>query len=188
MLSLIQFLSAIQPLPEGAQQYLYRNLKQKRLRSADTWLKQGQVCFNVAFIEEGLMKSVYTKNDRTYINWFMKENDVMIAVRSFFEQIPSKEAIVAVEPTFLYYINFESYKYLNVHFPEFQLITTSLMALYYEKCQDRTEMLRLYRQERFAEFMKSEPELSLRISGRDLAAYLGMTEEWLSRLRSAQWA
>ena len=186
MLTLIQFLNKIHPLDESIQQYLLHHLKQKRLKSGDFWHRKCQICSTVAFIEEGLVKSVYQKNERNYINWFMSENDVIISVRSFFEQIPSRESLIAVEPTILYYITYEEYKYLVSHHPAFHMITTSLLSFYYEKCQDRTELLRLYRNERYQEFMLNESDLASRISGRDMAAYLGISEERLSKMKSEQ--
>ncbi|MGZ3848256.1 MAG: Crp/Fnr family transcriptional regulator [Flavisolibacter sp.] len=184
MLSIIQFLDKIQPLNEDIQQYLFKHLKQKRLNPGGVWLKKGEICENVAFIEEGLLKSVYKKNERTYINWFMKENDVVISVNSFFRQIPSHECLIAIESSLLYYISHDELNYLNTYYKSFQLITSSLMALYYERCQDRTELLRLYRNERFVEFLRTEVLLKNRITGRDMAAYLGISEERLSQLRS----
>ncbi len=184
MLTLIQHLNAIHPLSEELQQYLFKHLKQKRLRSGEVWLKEGQVCMNVAFIEEGLFKSVYYKRGKTYNNWFMKETDVMIAVRSFFEQIISRETIVALESSLLYYIDFPSYQHLNIHFKAFQVITITLLSQYYERCQDRTELLRLYRSDRYSEFMRTEKDLSLRLKQKDIAAYLGFSEERLSTLKS----
>jgi CRP-like cAMP-binding protein len=127
------------------QQYLFRHLKQKRLKPGEACLREGQVYLNVSYIEEGLFKSVYVKRGKTYINWFMKESDVMIAVRSFFEQIPSTESIVALATSLIYYIDFATYQYLNNQFKSFQVITNKLMAYYYERCQDRTELLRLFR-------------------------------------------
>ncbi|MFL5788119.1 MAG: Crp/Fnr family transcriptional regulator [Flavisolibacter sp.] len=184
MLTLIQFLNRIQPLSEDIQQQLFLHLKQKRLKPGEVWLKEGQICLNVAFIEEGLFKSIYHKKGRSYINWFMKENDVMIAVRSFFEQIPSRETIIALEPTLLFYIDFSTYQRLNAHYKVFQNITNTLMAQYYERCQDRTELLRLFRNDRYAEFMRTEKELAQRLKQKDIAAYLGLSEERLSGLRS----
>jgi CRP-like cAMP-binding protein len=159
MFTLLQHLNAIHPLNEEIQQYLMHHLKQKRFKAGDVWLREGQVCLNVSFIEEGLFKSVYTKRGKTYINWFMKEYDIMIAVHSFFEQIPSKETIMALEPSLIYYIDFPPYQHLNLHYKAFQHITIFLMALYYERCQDRTELLRLFRSDRFSEFMRIEKEL-----------------------------
>jgi CRP-like cAMP-binding protein len=184
MLNLIQSLNAIHPLSEDLQQYLFRHLKQKRLKAGDVWLKEGQVCLNVSFIEEGLLKSVYRKRGRTYVHWFMRENDIMIAVRSFFEQIPSTETIIALEPSLLYYIDYPTFQHLNTHYRAFQLITLSLITRYYEKCQDRTELLRLFRSDRYSEFMRTERGLALRLKQKDVAAYLGLSEERLSELKS----
>jgi CRP-like cAMP-binding protein len=184
MLTLFQLLNQFQPLSEELQTYLLRHLKQKRLKAGDTWLKEGQTCLNVAFIEEGLFKSVYTKKGRTYIHWFMREQDVMIAVRSFFEQVPSKESLIALEPSLLYYLDYPTYQHLNTHYRAFQAISSSLITLYYEKCQDRTELLRLYRSDRYSEFVRTEGELALRLKQKDIAAYLGLSEERLSGLRS----
>jgi CRP-like cAMP-binding protein len=184
MLNLIQSLNAIHPLGEDIQQYLFRHLKQKKLKTGDVWLIEGQVCLNISFIEEGLLKSVYRKRGKTYVHWFMKENDVMIAVRSFFKQVPSTETIIALEPSLLYYIDFTTFQHLNTHYKAFQVITQSLMAIYYERCQNRTELLRLYRSDRYSEFMRTERELALRLKQKDVAAYLGLSEERLSELKS----
>jgi CRP/FNR family transcriptional regulator, anaerobic regulatory protein len=184
MFSLIQFLNAIHPLSEDVQQYLFRHLKQKRFRPGETWLKDGQVCMNICFIEEGLFKSVYTKRGRSYINWFMRETDVMIAVRSFLEQIPSRETIISLEPSLIYYIDFPTFQHLNTLYPAFQHITITLLSRYYERCQDRTELLRLFRNDRYSEFMRTEKELASRLKQKDIAAYLGLSEERLSELKS----
>lgn len=58
------------------------------------------------------------------------------------------------------------------------------MAYYYEQCQDRTEILRLFRADRYTEFMRVEKALSLRLKQKDIAAYLGLSEERLSELKS----
>ena len=108
----------------------------------------------------------------------------MIAVRSFFEQIPSRETIVAFEESLVYYIDFPTYHHLSQHFKAFQMITIRLLSLYYEKCQDRTELLRLFRNDRYSEFMRTEKELAARLTQRDIAAYLGLSEERLSKLKS----
>jgi CRP-like cAMP-binding protein len=184
MFSLIQSLNAIHPLEDDIQQYLLGHLKQKRLKAGDVWLKEGQVCLNVSFIEEGLFKSVYKKRGKTYVHWFMKENDVMIGVRSFFEQVPSKETIIALEPSFLYFIDYPTFQYLNMHYRAFQAVTLSLIASYYEKCQDRTELLRLFRSDRYSEFMRTQRELVVRLKQKDMAAYLGLSEERLSKLKA----
>ena len=58
------------------------------------------------------------------------------------------------------------------------------MSRYYERCQDRTELLRLFRNDRYSEFMRTEKELALRLKQKDVVAYLGLSEERLSNLRS----
>ena len=185
MLSLIQCLNAIHPLSEELQQYLFSHLKQRRLKAGEVLLREGQVCHDVNFIEEGLFKSFYRKRGKTYVHWFMKEGDVMIAVRSFFEQLPSQETVVALEPSLLYFIDYPSLQHLNTHFKAFQTITIALLTRYYERCQDRTELLRLFRSDRFSEFMRTERELALRLTQKDVAAYLGLSEERLSELKTA---
>ncbi|HWJ27733.1 MAG TPA: hypothetical protein VNS32_14395 [Flavisolibacter sp.] len=58
------------------------------------------------------------------------------------------------------------------------------MALCFEKCQDRTELLRLFRSDRYSEFMRTEKDLAPRLKQKDIASYLGLSEERLSDRRS----
>ena len=184
MLQLFQFLNGIQPLEEELQAYLIGHLQHKRLEAGENWIRLGQVCSSVAFIEEGLVKSTYKRKGKSYIHWFLREQDVMIAVGSFFEQLPSRETIVAIEPTSLYYIDFATFKHLFRRYESFQWIAIILLTRYYMQSVDRTSLVRLLRSDRFLDFMRSEKELVPRLSQRDIAMYLGLSEEHLSRLRA----
>jgi CRP-like cAMP-binding protein len=59
-------------------------------------------------------------------------------------------------------------------------------ALYVRKAQREHEMLALPAAERYARWRREQPELDARVSRRQLASYLGITPEHLSRLRRAR--
>jgi CRP-like cAMP-binding protein len=67
-------------------------------------LKEGQVCDNIYFIEQGYLRSFYLKDGKEITAWFMKENDVIVSVNSFFKREPSYEYIQAIEDSILHYV------------------------------------------------------------------------------------
>ena len=53
------------------------------------------------------MRSYYINHDKEITGWFMKENDIIISVNSFFKREPSYEYIQTIEESILHYIHYD---------------------------------------------------------------------------------
>ncbi|MER3464560.1 MAG: hypothetical protein C4329_09310 [Chitinophagaceae bacterium] len=84
MEKLVQFLNDIYPLSDGLKNKLHEIIKVGDFDKKEIILKAGQVCKNIYFIESGFVRSFYKKDSEEVTTWFMKENDVIISVKSFF--------------------------------------------------------------------------------------------------------
>jgi CRP/FNR family transcriptional regulator, anaerobic regulatory protein len=185
MKELLQYLNNIHPLSTELIEYLNTTLKTKSLSKKDYLFKNGQVCSNIYFIEKGLLRCFYTREDKEVCSWFMKEGDVAISVESFLKQIPSYESIQALENCVLHHISYSELQFVYKNFSEFNFVGRILTEKYYISSEQRLYSLRMQKSsEKYAYLQQYFPEFIQRIPSRYLASYLGVTEETLSRTRS----
>ncbi len=185
MEKLLLYLNTIYPLSAGLIEHLQSILKVRELPKKSYLLKQGSVCANISFIEKGLLRCFYNKDDKEVCTWFMKEGDVIISVESFFKQSVGYENIQALEECVLYYINYNELQYIYRQFAEFNFIARVLTEQYYTLSEQRLYSIRMQRgYERYQYLIDRFPELVQRVPSKFIASYLGVTEETLSRVRS----
>ena len=185
METLLKYLHSIYPLSEESLAYVGTILKIKQVPKKTYLLKAGQVCRNIYFIEQGLVRCFYLKGDQEVCFWFMKEGDVIASVESFFQQKPSYECIQALEDCTLYYLEYKELEYIYRHYLEFNFIGRVLAQKYYMLSEQCLYSLRMQRsQERYDYLMEHFPYLILRVPAKYLASYLGITEVTMSRLKS----
>jgi CRP-like cAMP-binding protein len=93
MNNLLKLFQSIIPLSEEIKTALAFYLKIEQFEKKTHLLKEGQICNNIYFIEQGLVRSYYTKDGNEICSWFMKEGDVIISVDSFYNRKPSLQFV-----------------------------------------------------------------------------------------------
>jgi len=185
MEELLLYLNSIYPLSNALKDHLLNILETTELPKKSYLLKAGHICRNICFVQKGLLRCFYLKNNREVCSWFMKERDVIVSVESFFYQRESFESIQAIEDCTLFCIEHAQLEYIYRNFPEFNFIGRVLLQKYYTLSEQRLYSLRMQRSlERYVYLYEHFPELILRVPSKHLASYLGISEETLSRIRS----
>ena len=184
MEKLLAYLNAIYPLSDELKSHLLQILKIAEISKKDYLLKAGHFCSRICFIEKGLFRCYYVKDDHEVCSWFMKEGDVIISVQSFYEQKTSYESIQALEDCTVIYIDYRELQHLYRQFPEFNFIGRILTEKYYCQSEQRLFSIRMQRsQERYDYLLEHHPELVLRVPAKYLASYLGITEVTMSKVK-----
>lgn len=98
------YLSSIQVLSEQPFTHLESILKYAATFKNAYLLKAGHICRSDCFIEKGLLRCFYIKDDHEVCSWFMKDGDVITSGEIFYQQKVSYESIQAVEDRVLYSI------------------------------------------------------------------------------------
>ena len=185
MNELLAYLNSMHTLSKDATDYLLRHLEQVEIPRKKFILRQGRICYNIYFVQQGLLRCFYMKNDREINSWFMKEGDVVVSVESFFDQKPGYENIQALEDSVLYHIDYNELQYLYNNCPEFNFVGRNLIEKYYKLSEQRLYSLRMQKAvEKYSFMMNNFPHIIQRVPSKYIASYLGVTEETLSRIRA----
>jgi CRP-like cAMP-binding protein len=187
MVRLLSFLQAIQPLSFGFEKALRAILRTKTLRWREYLEKSGQICKNIYFVEKGLLRCGYTIGHKTVSYSFPKENELCASWDSFFSQQPGMINIQALERCILHYIDFEDFHMLTQKFPEFHSICWMLVGKCLRAADQR--LMRIWMQpayDRYQWLISETPDLLERVSGKNLASYLGISPVMFSRVKSRE--
>jgi CRP-like cAMP-binding protein len=174
------------PLSEGCLKRLSEIVKTTSLKRDEFLLREGQVCKNLYFIHKGLLKCFYVLHDDIPVSdWFFGEMETIVSIDSFYDQVPSEDFIQALEDTDLFYISYDDLESLYKDFIEFNVIGRILTNKYLRIWHRQARNIRmLTAEERYLFLLAKQPELINRVPVRDLASYLDMSRETLSRMRS----
>lgn len=166
--------------------YLHDVFEEKIFEEGEIILKKGEICKHIYFIEKGILKTYFTNEDgKEAINGIAIENNFCTSISSFINQVPSEESIKTLEETKLIYINFRNFKHLTETYPVYQQIYIKILEDYLTFLTWRVESVMLMNsKQRYETLMKIYPKLFLKISNKDIAEYLAITPETLSRIKS----
>jgi CRP-like cAMP-binding protein len=163
---------------------LKKIIKTRSIKAGEHLLVMGQVCENLYFIKKGLLKCYYILNNRPVCDWFFAEMETVVAVDSFYDQIPSADYIQALEDCELLYITFQELAYLYRTFVEFNIVGRVLTHRYFRIWHRQARNIRmLTSEERYRILIETQPDLVSRVPVGDLASFLDMRPETLSRIR-----
>ncbi len=182
---LLAYLSSLHALSPMAREYLAEHLKTVEVPKKKFILRQGRICYNIYFVNKGLLRCFYIKNEKEINSWFMKEGDVIVSVESFFNQRAGYENIQALEDCVMHYIDYDELQYLYNNCPEFNFVGRVLIEKYYMLSEQRLYSLRMQKGvDKYSFMMNNFPQIIQRVPSKYIASYLGITEETLSRIRA----
>ena len=135
-------------------------------------------------ILEGSAKSFYLKGSKEICAWFAFDGEVLATIRSF-NDTASNEAIVLLEDSTLIQFETSSVKALaNSNLELSQLLNDLMMehALFLEEKLYQLQFMSS--EERYNALVDVAPEVLQKVSLTDIASYLGVSRETLSRIRN----
>ncbi|MGX5819223.1 Crp/Fnr family transcriptional regulator [Chitinophaga lutea] len=172
-----------QQLPEDVAQEIVASTYIFEYEKGKPILQYKEVCEHVYFLVEGLAMTKFEMYGDERVRWFMQEGDIFISVRSFFEQKPSKHAIVALEPTRCIALPKRALDELGARHPDFYEIRRKLTEYYYIETEEKSDIIFMSAVERCRHLYLTQPRLFARVNDYHLAWYLGMTEVTFSKAK-----
>ena len=149
-------------------------------------LAEGEVARNIYWVQKGLVRQYYYKNNKELTEYMAAENTIVMCIESLFKEEPSKLEIHALEPTLLFALNKAELEAVAMKSVNIQILYRKILEESLIISQRRADMLRFESaQDRYQKLMKHSPQLVLRAPLVYIASYLQMTPETLSRVRTA---
>ena len=155
------------------------------LKKGEFFLKEGQYCRKVAYIEKGAILYYELIDGDEKVCDFAFENDWITQYKSMLNSIPSKLNIRSLEPTTLCQISLDQMTALMDIMPKANLLRSSLAEQYFTESAERASNLaNLKAEERYRKMVQQKPELLQRVPQYYVASYLGIKPQSLSRIRT----
>lgn len=148
-------------------------------------LEQGNICRHLYFIQEGLVKAYFIdRNGEEVILNFASESWWITDIYSFEENRASRLYIESIEPTKCRVLTLENQYELFDKIPRLERFFRMLLQKHVGVLQERLfEHIAATAEDRYDGFLESYPTLSNRIPQNQIANYIGVSPEFLSRIR-----
>ncbi len=182
---LITHLSKRIILTENDKSFIQSELNTEFLKKGEFLLEQGDVCKKTSFVIEGCVKTYHTdKNGSEHVVAFAIEDWWTGDLASFTTNAPSDYSVKCLEDTTVVHFSKKNYEALHAQIPLFEKFLTDLYSSAYVNAQKRlVNNFSLTAKESYIEFRKKYPQFEQRIPQYLIASYLGITKEFLSKIR-----
>ena len=183
---ILNSISKYLPLSEVEKQSLVSVLEEKKLKKKQFFLHENEVCKHSAFVVSGCLRS-YTIDPSgvEHILQFAPEGWWIADMQSFISGLPGKLTIDALEDSALLLLSRDSQEKLFAKHPAFErffrIITEKSVAVNHSRLLD---YMSISAEERYLGFCKRYPSLFQKLPQKQIAAYIGVTPEFLSKLRA----
>ncbi len=182
---LIDHFESYLPFDENEKELFQSRVTHRSLKRRHFILQEGFPCKHYTFVVEGCFRmfAVDTKGNEHNIK-FAIENDWIADIGSFHSDKPSKLFIEAIEPAVILQIEQQDLYFLYTHIPKLNQILRVIVEDKYVELQNRVlQNISSTALERYLTFQEQYPTLSRRLPNTQIASYLGITPEFLSKLR-----
>ncbi len=182
---LITFLQLLRVIPEDQQWLIIQSFEQRELKEGDCLLQSGDIAKNLFFIAAGVLRIV-TTNERGVeaTCFFLKENQFCTILNSFNNEVAAPEGIQAACDSVVLVISKTTLLALYKQIPYLKaLIDQVMQQTLLDKIQTRNAYLGYDAATRYRLFLTRQPDIALKVPLNDIASYLGITPQSLSRIR-----
>ena len=157
-----------------------------KVPKGDELMHEGEVCKYMYYVDRGMVRQFYYKNNRDVTEHFSYEGRIVICIESFLKQNPSRLMVEALENSWLFGIPHDALLALVETDKEMARFYRCILEHALISSQEHADSQRFENAtERYVRLLKSKPEIILRAPMVHVASFLQMTPETLSRVRSA---
>ena len=172
-------------LTETEQSHFMSKVVVRKYLKGQFLLQSGDVCKYESFVLAGCLKSFYVDQEgQEHVSMFAIENWWTGDLGSFITQTPADLNIQCLEPSTVAMISYEDLNQLYLDIPKLERFFRIIIQRAYVASQKRIiHNMSLPAKERYLQFRQRYPLIEQRVPQYLIASYLGMTKEFLSKIR-----
>jgi len=184
--TLLSYFDRILPLDKEEKELIATKFHPRLYRKRQYVLQEGDTCAHLYFVVRGCLRMYkIDPQGNTHILQFATENNWINDLGSFHSTSPSTLNIDVLEDTVVLQISRDDLVTVYLQAPKFNRIFRVLLENSYVRLQERLlQNISSTAEERYQSFLEVYPHLVNRLSQVQIASYLGITPEFLSRLRN----
>ncbi len=181
---LIAYFAQYIPLRDIEKNELRNRLVEKRIKRRQFILQENDVCKYYTFVVSGCFKMYGVDyNGAEHNIQFAAENEWIADISSFHSGKASRLYIEAIEPSVVLQIDPANLVYLYHNHPKFDRIFRVIAENKFIELQNRVlQNISSTADERYQSFLEQYPKLASRLPNTQIASYIGITPEFLSKI------
>ena len=174
-------------LTEEESQAIIEDICIQEFKKGTILLKEGEISKEGYFILKGCIRQYDIKDGEELTTNFFTEKQWVSSTTSYLHKKPAEHYFSCVEDSILVVGNSDTedeFHKKSKKFPKFELLTRAVME---DEISKYKEMLTTYitdtPEQRYIKILENRPELIQRVPQHQLASYIGVKPESLSRIR-----
>lgn len=185
MQALIDHFQSYLPFSDAEKLMISERTTQRRIKRRQMILQEGFTCKHYSFVVKGCFRMYAMSDKGTEHNvQFAAENAWIADIGSFHSGKPSGFFIEAIETSEIIQIEQQDLYFLYLNIPKLDRIFKVITENKYIELQNRVlQNISSTAQQRYLNFLDQYPRLAPRLPNTQIASYLGITPEFLSKIR-----
>jgi CRP-like cAMP-binding protein len=185
MSTLVANISQFITLSSKEKEVIEKAFYPKSLRKGEIWIKEGNICEDVAFIVSGKLRSYYINESGEEVTcFFMQPENFISSFTSFLTNTPTHENIAALEETELKIISKKDLERISELIPQLQIFRRIIAENLFIIMEKRISMLQSQTAyERYENMLKENQDIIMSVPLQYTASFLGISPQHLSRIR-----
>lgn len=183
---LIDYINRITRLSPVEEEILLSRVQPRRYLKGQYLVQQGDVCKFSAFVVKGCTKTFYLdEQGQEHVIMFSIEDWWTSDLASFSTQTPSDFNVQCLENTEVVLFPYETHEDLLAEIPILERFFRKIIERALVASQNRiVRNLSMSAKDRYLFFRKQYPKIEQRVPQYLIASYLGITKEFLSKIKS----
>jgi CRP-like cAMP-binding protein len=183
--SFINFLRLFKNIPPADADLIENELIYRKVTEGEVLFNEQHICREMYFICKGVLRIVaQNEKGNKMAYFFLKENQFCSILNSFNNETPAAEGIEAACDAEIIVIKKQKLLALYQKLPYLKELITGITT---QSLLDKIALKNSYLGEdaslRYRNFLLRQPDIALRVPLADIASYLGITQQSLSRIR-----
>lgn len=168
--------------------YFHSLLKLKKIKRKKLLLQAGEICDFEAYMVKGCARIYFLDKNGFEVDIMFAVEDWWVSdLASFTQQRPADLFIQTIEDCEMLFISYKDKEKLYKKIPKFERFYRILMQRSYDNTIKRlVSTIAKPAEERYNDFIKKYPKIPQRVPQHLIAAYLGISPEFLSKIRARQ--
>jgi len=181
----IDFINKYVFLTNDEEALLLSKISHRKYLKGQYVVQQGDVCKNSGFVISGCTRTFYVDDEgQEHIVMFSIEDWWASEIGSFVSQSPSDYNVQCIEETHLIQLSFDDQEDLFKEIPKLERFFRLILEQAFVASQKRIiSNFSLSAKEQYINFKKQYPKIEQRIPQYMVASYLGISKEFLSRIK-----